>query len=168
MFKPINDFFEATTIHGFAYLSQSQRRSTRIIWSVIVTAAAVIVSYFLFETVDRFDEKYVSTTIETQKVNEFPFPAVTFIPGDFTLKDNFVRTFLNEFEFTRYNKENPTRDNEKFMEKYEWLVSPMNNKLFDAEEEFLINDINVNHKGETFLQEKQKVFKSMIFNFFIL
>ena len=152
MFQQINDFFEATTIHGFAYLSQSQRRSTRIIWSVIVTAAAVVVSYFLFETVDRFDAKYVSTTIETQKVNEFPFPAVTFIPGDSTLKDNFVRTFMNEFEFTRYKKENPTRDNKKFMEKYEWLVSPMNDKLFKSVEKFLINE-------RSFLENKGSIFK---------
>ena len=51
-------------------------------------------SYFLYQTVDGFDEKYVSTTIETRSVKGFSFPAVTFHPGDFNSKKTFLRNFL--------------------------------------------------------------------------
>ena len=96
MLKKLNEFFEATTIHGFVYISQSQARSTRIIWTLVVLAAAVVVTYFLTETVVGFSEKYVSTTIESQSIKEYPFPAVTFSPGKYNSKKAFLRNFLND------------------------------------------------------------------------
>ena len=166
MIKQINDFFEATTIHGFVYISNSQQRSTRIIWTISVLIALGFASYFLYQTVDGFSTKYVSTTIETRGIQEFPFPAVTFYPGQFNSEKGLLRTFLNQFEFTRYvdkrhdKGNNPMEDNEKFMNLFGWLVSPMNDNLFDATQNFLINDQAKNNKGQTFIQSKGKMFKN--------
>ena len=99
MLQIINDFFEATTIHGFVYISNSQQRSTRIIWTILVLVALGGAAYFLYQTVDGFGTKYVSTTLETKSIQQYPFPAVTFDPGHYNSKKAFLRTFLNEFEF---------------------------------------------------------------------
>ena len=101
VWKELNEFFSSTSIHGFPYISSTQATSTRIIWTIIVSLALGGASFFLYETVKGFDDKYISTTIETRSIQEFPFPAVTFHPGDFNSKNAFKRTFLNELEFTR-------------------------------------------------------------------
>ena len=96
----LNSFSEATTIHGLTYLSKGQTLCTRIIWSLIVLVAAVVAGFFLYETISGFNEKYTSTTTESKSVNEFPFPAVTFHPGDFNSAEKaFTRIFFNQFEF---------------------------------------------------------------------
>ena len=89
-------FFASTSIHGLPYISNSQSRSTRIIWTIFALSALCGASYFLYETVDGFDEKYVSTTIDTRSIKEFPFPAVTFNPGDYNSKNScdICRLFL--------------------------------------------------------------------------
>ena len=87
---------------------------------MIVLAGLGGASYFLYESVKGFGEKYVSTTIETRSIQEFPFPAVTFHPGDFNSKEAFKRTFLNQFEFTRYDETSQLRNNEDFRNLYQW------------------------------------------------
>ena len=94
--KEINNFFEITSIHGFIYISNAQKRSTRYIWTVIVSVVMGAASYLLLQTIDGFSTKYVSTTIETRSIREFPFPAVTFHPGDFNSEDAFKRHFWNQ------------------------------------------------------------------------
>ena len=166
--QQINNFFEATTIHGFAYISKSQQRTTRIIWTLLVFAALGGASYILYHTVEGFGDKFVSTTIETRSIHEFPFPAVTFHPGDYNSKNAFLRSFLNQFEFTRYYDDaydNPLRSNEKFSNIYSWLVKPMQNEIFDDIEKHLIEEKMVKEdlKGYTsFLQSKERMFKNEI------
>ena len=65
-------FFASTSIHGLPYISNSQSRPTRIIWTIFALSALCGASYFLYETVDGFDEKYVSTTIDTRSI---PIPS---------------------------------------------------------------------------------------------
>ena len=74
---------------------------------------------------------YTSTTIETKSIQEFPFPAVTFHPGDYSSEDTFKRTLFNQFEFSRYDEQSSLRENEIFMNLYSWLVSPMHTTLFE-------------------------------------
>ena len=165
LLREVNEFFNSTSIHGFSYISDTQTRSTRIIWTVIVIAALGGASYFLYQTVEGFDEKYVSTTIETRGIQEFPFPAVTFYPGQFNSEKGLLRTFLNQFEFTRYvdkrdKNTSPLEDNDKFMNLFGWLISPMHNDLFNDVQEFVLNDKTVNNNGKTFLQDKGKIFRN--------
>ena len=103
----------------------------------------------MYESVKGFGEKYVSTTIETRSIQQFPFPAVTFHPGDFNSKEAFKRTFLNQFEFTRYDDESQLRNNEDFRNLYQWLTSPMNNELFDSIENYLIKDKEANIQNKS-------------------
>ena len=84
-------------------------------------AAFGIATYFLYQTIEGFDTKYTSTTIEDRSIKEYPFPAVTFDPGEFNSKDAFLRKFLNQFEFTRYKVDSTMRDNEVFGKQFEWL-----------------------------------------------
>ena len=136
--KEANAFFSSTSIHGFPYISSTQSRSTRVIWTVIVLASFGINAYFLFETLNGFNEKYVTTTVETKSIKEYPFPAVTFHPGEYNSKNAFLRHFLNQFEFTRYDEDSALRNNELFLNSYHWLVSSISDELFDDAENYLL------------------------------
>ena len=148
--REVNKFFSYTSIHGFSYISDSQSRSTRITWAFIVFVGFCVTSYFLFYTIDGFNNKQVSTIIETKNIQEYPFPAVTLYPSAFNSKQAFLRDFLNEFEFSRYDDNSSMRDNGKFMNTYGWLISPVSNKLLDDTEIFMIQS-NV-----TLLQRQSK------------
>ena len=159
----VNEFFSSTSIHGFPYISHTQSRSTRIIWTLIVIAALGGASYFLYQTVKGFDEKYVSTTIETRSIQDYPFPAITFLPGEYNSKNNFLRTFLNQFEFTRYSENSNLRDNDNFLNLYFWLISNMKNDFFKDVEHYLTNEKLYRRSGSThipFLQAKKNLIKS--------
>ena len=157
----LNNFSEATTVHGFAYLSTGQKKSTRLIWSLIVLGAAMVAGYFLYSTIEGFDENYTSTTIKTRSIKDFPFPAVTFHPGDFNIKEAFLRIFLNQFEFTRYNGNENMRDNALFMEKFGWLVGPMNNETFEGVQKYLLKQKKENEE-KNFISQKSAIFKDEI------
>ena len=146
LWREVNEFFSYTSIHGFPYISNSQSRSTRIIWTFIVLIGFCITSYFLFYTIDGFNDKQVITTIETKNIHEYPFPAVTFHACPFNSKKAFLRDFLNEFEFSRYAENSSMRDNGKFMDTYGWLISPMTNDLLDDTEDYLIQTENKEEK----------------------
>ena len=166
--KDVNEFFSSTSIHGLSYISDNQSRSTRIIWTLILVGAFGVTSYFLYNTIDGFSDKYVTTTLETRSVKGYPFPAITFHPGEYNSKDEFLRHFLNQFEFTRYEENSPLRDNGKFMNLYEWLISPTNDELFDDIEKILINDKEVftggPNKGKTNLQYLARTLEDEVCN----
>ena len=151
----LNNFSEATTVHGFAYLSKGQKKSTRIIWAAIVLGAAVVAGYFLYNTIKGFDENYTSTTIKTRSIKEYPFPAVTFHPGDFNSENAFTRIFLNQFEFTRYHENDSMRDNDLFMRKFGWVVSSMNNDIFRGVKNYLLDQ-------KKFISQKSRIFEKEV------
>ena len=151
----INDFFEMTTIHGFAYMRLNETRCTRFIWTVLVMAAAASAVYFQWQSISQSRVNHTSTKIVTKSIQEFPFPAVTFYPGDYSNEKSFMRSFLNQFEFTRYDERHPLRDNDSFLKLYKWLVSPMHTELFERIEDFLINE-------KDFLLSKGRIFKDEV------
>ena len=73
--------------------SDNQTRFTRIIWTVFVSVVLGAATYLLYQSIEGFSTKYVSTTIETRFVQEFPFPAVTFCSRDLNFKNAFLRIF---------------------------------------------------------------------------
>ena len=154
LLSELNNFSESTTVHGFGYISRDKEISTRIIWSLIVLGAAVAAGFFLFRTVKGFDENYTSTTIKTKSIKEYPFPAVTFHPGDFNSEDAFTRIFFNQFQFTRYHENDPRRDNDLFMRKFRWIVSPMNKAIFEGLKKYLLDEKEfIKDKGIIFEKE---------------
>ena len=170
--KEVNEFFSSTSIHGLSYISDNQSRSTRTVWTLIIMGGFGVTSYFLYNTIDGFSDKYVTTTLETRSVKGYPFPAITFHPGEYNSKDEFLRHFLNQFEFTRYEENSPLRDNGQFMNLYEWLISPTNDQLFDDIEKILINDQEVftggPNKGKTNLQYLAKTLEDEVCNLVVL
>ena len=150
LWRELNEFFSSTSIHGFPYISDVHSRSTRIIWCLIILAGFGATSYFLYYTLDGFDEKYISTTIETRNIKEYPFPAVTFYPSEYNSKNAFKRNFLNQFEFTRYQQSSQLLNNTEFENLYGWLFSRMNIDIFQDVEIFL----------------KKRIFDDEIYNFY--
>lgn len=159
----LNSFLERTSIHGLSYLTKDEAKCTRFIWTLIVLTASGIAGYLLYNTVVGFDEHYTSTTIETASIQNYPFPAVTFHPGDFNLENSLSRTLLNQLEFTRFNKGNHLRNNEQFMRQFRWLVSPMNNELFERVEKYLLSEERfLKYKGR--MVEKQSCMLVALYN----
>ena len=132
LWKEANEFFSSTSIHGLPYISNTQSRSTRIIWTIIVLGGFGVTSYFLYNTVCGFDEKYVTTT---RSIHEYPFPAITFHPGNYNSKDAFKKIFLNQLNFHHFNHYDPIQDSENAY-LYQWLLNPQN--------ENFLNDIEKN------------------------
>ena len=152
------DFFETTTIHGLAYLTKDKSRSTRFIWFVVVVTASTFAGYFLYETVNGYNTNFTSTTIKTKSIQDYPFPAVTFHSGDYSSEKDFARTFLNQFQLTRYiNKKSPPNeleDNKVFLDLFYWLGS-MKDDLFDGIVKYLV-------KEKKFIHSKGRIFKNEV------
>ena len=147
----LNDFLSTTSVHGLSYIHRSRPRTTRIIWTVLVAAALSTATLLLVETVWNWDTKYISTTVQTRGVESYPFPAVTFHPGEFQQKKEFLRTFLNHFELTRYEDSSPLFDNGVFMKKYSNIATalgPASTSLFDWVANYLL------HTDKSFIQQK--------------
>ena len=113
VYDKINLFLEASTIHGLVYLGKSNHRCTKIIWLPIVLFAFSLATYFLVQTICSFNTKFTITTTETRSIKDYPFPAITFHPGEYNSEKMFLRTFLNQFKFTRFGFKH---DKEKLLE----------------------------------------------------
>ena len=156
--KIMFDFCETTTIHGLAYLTKDKSKSTRFIWFVVVVTASTFAGYFLYETVNGYNTNFTSTTIKTKSIQDYPFPAVTFHSGDFNSEKDFERTFLNQFQLTRYIYENghpkELENNKVFFDLFYWLGS-MKDDLFDGIAKYLI-------KEKKFIHSKGRIFKNEV------
>ena len=134
LWRELNDFLSSTSVHGLPYIHRSQSGTTRVIWTVLVAGALITATVLLVQTVGDWDTNYISTTLKTRGIENYPFPAVTFHPGEFQTKNNFLRTLLNHFELTRYEESSPLYDNSVFMKNYAMFVDnfgPHKSSLFD-------------------------------------
>ena len=157
--KELNDFFSSTTIHGFHYISRSQSHCTRFVWTVLVLVALAAASVFLYQSFADWETNYVSTTLETRAVHHYPFPAVTFYPGEFSSQKAFLRTLLNQFSLTRYEESSPLYGNEVFLEKFYNLVTspgPSSTSLFDWVPDYLL------YTEKTFIEKKGATFRKEV------
>ena len=100
--------------------------------------------------------QHISTTIQTESVEKFPFPAITFYPGDFSSENSFLRTFLNQFQFTRYNKTYPLHENEIFLKTFSSFVKGFGHGLSVLEwvSDYLLHEkLFISKKGGVFRTE---------------
>ena len=77
------EFCDATSIHGFAYISHERNSSIdRIFWSVVVILALSFTAYQVIVLYLEWQDEPVITTLETvaQPIEEIDFPAVTICP----------------------------------------------------------------------------------------
>ena len=156
----VNAFLSTTSIHGLPYLHLTKSISSRIIWTVLVAATLTTATVLLVQTVGDWGTKYISTTIETESVVNFPFPAVTFHPGEFSSKKAFLRTFLNQFHMTRYNESSPLYDNEEFMKNFKMFVYNFDQgkSLFERVAKYLLEE-------EEFIKAKSGIFRQEVCSF---
>ena len=147
-----NDFCESTTVHGLAYLTKNQDRSTKTIWFVIVLSAFTVAAMFVTQTIGGYYTKFTSTTIETRSIHNYAFPAVTFYPGDENFDKGFLRTFFNQIQLSRYNGE--MEDDNEFLSLFDWLIKPMMNVLYDGIEKYLLQE-------EIFIKQKGGMFREL-------
>ena len=160
-----NDFCETTTVHGLIYLTKNQHKSTKTIWFVTVLSAFTVAAMFVTETIEGYNTKFTSTTIETKSINDYAFPAVTFHPGDENLDKGFLRTFFNQIQLSRYNSKYNLRyngemeDDKEFMRLFHWLIQPtMIDELYNGIEKYLLHE-------EEFIDEKGGIFREL-YSFF--
>ena len=107
----------------------------------------------LLINISQIDWLLNSVLIQIRNIHHYPFPAVTFSSGDFNSKKSFLRTFLNQFQLTRYNKnDNPKlKNNEEYIKSFHWLLSSVSKSVFEKIEEFLVEEKNfINSKGRMF------------------
>ena len=75
----LKEFFEASTIHGFAYLT-SKSRLARPFWIIVVISGFSFAGILIYQSFQAWNESPVKTTIETRPINEIKFPKVTVCP----------------------------------------------------------------------------------------
>ena len=159
LWRELNEFFSSTSIHGFPYIHHDQSRPTRTVWTLFVAVALATATVFLIQTVEDWETKHITTTIETRNVEEFPFPAVTFHPGEFSSERSFLRTFLNQFQLIRSNMSSPIYDNKIFFEQFKTYAKNFkgNRNLFDWVKDYLLIQDN-----STFINEKKGIVRSEV------
>ena len=65
-----------------------------------------------------------------------------------------MRTYLNQFGFTRYEESDNIRDNNMFRNKFGWLVKITTSKIFKHVQKYLLEEINfISQKGNIFKNE---------------
>ena len=155
--RELNDFLSSSSVHGLPYIHRSQPRTSRVIWTVLVLVALITATVFLVQTVGDWDTKYISTTVQTESLENFPFPAVTFHPGDFSSQDAFLRIFLNQFEMTRYNRSSPLYSNDEFMKQFKSFLNNFKggHSLFHWVSQYLA-------RQQRFIKEKRGRFRREI------
>ena len=55
--RELNEFFAATSIHGFPYIHIGQTRGTRILWAILVVITTGVASNLLYQTFIGYETK---------------------------------------------------------------------------------------------------------------
>ena len=102
--RMLSDFFDATTVHGFAYVHRRNPACHRLLWSILILVGFSISGWLIFEAFQDWDENPVLTTLDTiaAPITETQFPTVTVCPNEYTPPDNwaYLETILNAVHFS--------------------------------------------------------------------
>ena len=60
----VADYFDSTSIHGFAYLRKSQNLIERLVWIVIIGVCFFTAGYMINQSLIEYDENPILTTFE--------------------------------------------------------------------------------------------------------
>ena len=79
MQNQVENYLEATTLHGFAYLQSSYSACVRIFWSITVLAGFFLAAFFLHGQVSEWEEHQTITTLQSiaTPIQSVQFPTVT-------------------------------------------------------------------------------------------
>ena len=75
----MEEYLEATTLHGFAYLQRRNSSCARLFWSITILAGFTLASYFLYGSLIDWEENQTITTLQSiaTPIQHVQFPTVT-------------------------------------------------------------------------------------------
>ena len=83
------EYLDATSLHGFAYLQKTYSTCARLFWSFMVVAGFSLASYFLYGQLFDWEENQTITTLESiaTPIQKVQFPTVTVSPPDYLFQN---------------------------------------------------------------------------------
>ena len=118
----IRTYLESTTVHGFAYISTTQKY-VRLFWILTVITGFFGAGYLIKESFDGWEESPVKTTIETLPISEIKFPKVTVCPP----KNTFT-----ELNYDLMMTENMTLTDEMRDEMFRYALEVINEDILSG------------------------------------
>jgi hypothetical protein len=100
----MDQYLEASGIHGFSYLTRRHPFCARIFWSVIIVTGFSMAGFLIIESLNDWDSNQTITTLDSiaTPIQEVQFPTVTVCPHEESPPDNwsYLEKFLNALAFT--------------------------------------------------------------------
>ena len=77
LFQTVSEYFNTTTIHGFAYLLKSKSVIERLTWCIIIVSCMGFAGFLIQQALFESEEDPIATTVDLVSVKNVPYPAVT-------------------------------------------------------------------------------------------
>ena len=105
----MEQFLEATTVHGFYYLQRGNSILARLFWTAIIVVGFSFSGYMIYNSMLDWEENQTITTLDSiaTPIQEAHFPTVTVCPHEKNAPDNwsFLEKFLNALDFSTENSQ---------------------------------------------------------------
>ena len=145
----MEQYLEATTVHGFAYLHGRNSYCTRIFWASIIVAGFSIAGWMIFSSVVDWDANQTITTLESiaTPIQKIQFPTVTVCPHEHSPPDNwsFLEKILNSIDLSDQSLRND-------------IINPLMTKL----QKNLEKKYSENPANPVWLSNKEEVYKNRV------
>ena len=100
----MDQYLEASGIHGFSYLARRHPFCARLFWTLIVVTGFSMAGFLIIESLIDWESNQTITTLDSiaTPIQEVQFPTVTVCPHEESPPDNwsFLEKFLNALTFT--------------------------------------------------------------------
>jgi hypothetical protein len=100
----MEQFLEATTVHGFVYLNRRNSFCARLFWSCIILSGFSIAGYMIYNSLIDWNANQTITTLESiaTPIQKVQFPTVTVCPHEHSPPDNwsFLEKILNSIDLS--------------------------------------------------------------------
>ena len=130
----MEQFLEATTVHGFVYLNRRNSFCARLFWFCTILSGFSIAGYMIYNSLIDWNANQTITTLESiaTPIQKVQFPTVTVCPHEDSSPDNwsFLEKILNSIDLSDPNLRNE-------------IINPLHTKLQkDLERKYLENPAN--------------------------
>jgi hypothetical protein len=123
------EYAENTTLHGFAYVANSEHpRSARVLWLLVVVAAIALATYQMATLREQWQTNPVTTTLDSiaLPIENIEFPAVTICPQG-SVKDILNNVMMKQLiEYIENKTETHRSTTTRFRRETPSLPSPSN------------------------------------------
>ena len=124
----MDQYLEATTVHGFPYLHRRNSLVARIFWGFVIVAGFALAGILISDSFVDWGKHQSITTLESisSPIQEIQFPTVTVCPHEESPPDNwsFLEKFLESIDLSKANTNKVRHDFvdyilKKLLEKFE-------------------------------------------------